>query len=166
MGLGQQVATRGRWLQPNLRMMQLGAAIVIVQFTLFCFCRSSGLIVSNRFPSNTLWFHTPGRSVLKPKAKRSQHCRLDPCPQPSSVQQLLYFILIFLQNLTDQRLCKWHKNLCIVQEIYKSNTQMMWDEMFCTCTWLLHQILPRKWKSMWKLRSRMLTYVQICLQSQ
>lgn len=97
---------RCRWLQPNLRMMQLGPAISIVQFILFCFCRSSGLIVSNRFPSNTFWFHTPGRSILKLKAKRSQYCRRNPCPGPNSVQQLLYFILIFLQNLTEQRLCK------------------------------------------------------------
>lgn len=93
----QQEATRRRWLQPNLRMMQLGPATVIVQFILFCFCRSSSLIVSNRFPSNSLWFHTPGCSILKLKVKRSQHCRLDPCPGPNSVQQLLYFILLFFK---------------------------------------------------------------------
>lgn len=95
----QQEATRRRWLQPNLRMMQLGPATVIVQF--ICFCRSSSLIVSNRFPSNSLWFHTPGCSILKKskesKVKRSQHCRLDPCPGPNSVQQLLYFILLFFK---------------------------------------------------------------------
>lgn len=61
----------------------------------YLFLYSSGLIVSNRFPSNTLWFHKPGQSILKLKAKRSQHCRRNPCPGPYSVQQLLYFILIF-----------------------------------------------------------------------
>lgn len=33
----QREATGQRWLQPNLRMMQLGPATVIVQFILFCF---------------------------------------------------------------------------------------------------------------------------------